>query len=65
MSVSGPLGSCKIDLVFKMLLKVTLYPSYYKLFNFAGSDQTLFLCFCNTNLISSSHTFSGLKLLIN
>ena len=34
MSVSGPPGSSKIDLIFQMLLKSTFYPSYNKIFYF-------------------------------
>ena len=49
MSVLGPLGSGKTDLIFQMLLRGTFYPSYNKLFYFYLLDQPTYRSFVSHN----------------
>ena len=49
MSVSGPSGSSKTDLIFQMLLKGTFYPSYNKIFYFYLHDQPKYRSFVSHN----------------
>ena len=45
MSVSGPSGSSKTDLIFQTLLKGTFYPSFNNMFHFYLQDQPKYRSF--------------------